>query len=145
MVLGDPDPIKGQKSEETMRLAHGEAEKHLGFNTVEYAVRTMMKGNSVVAAAKRTVAKFSGSENMFLAPAGTIVQIDAVELAEALWDRLVDFTVNSLSKIKPGFEHYALDGTIQHYSQGRFKKERDELKERVSERLGYCPFVNDVS
>jgi hypothetical protein len=109
----------------------GEAEKNLGFNTVEYAVREMMKNKSVSAAAKRTAEKFSGHENMFLAPHGEVVQIDVAELEEALWDRMTDFCIRGLSAMKPGFKHYALDATINYYNQARFKKERTELKERV--------------
>jgi len=124
-------------------MAHGEAEKHLGFNTVEYAVRNMFKGHSIAASAKKTAEKFNGAENIFLAPPGTIVNIDKVELEEALWDRMVNRVISGIGRMKPGFEHYALDGTIDFYHQTRFKKERVELKERVIEHLGRDPFSND--
>ena len=110
-------------------------------NLVEYAVRTMMKGNSPATAAKKTAAHFNGTTNMFLGP--DVVDVDPAELEDALWGRMADFAIAAVAKIKPGKEHYALGGTINHYGQARFKKTRAELKERILEKLGYDLFVND--
>lgn len=110
-------------------------------NTIEYAVRTMMKGHSPATSAKRTAEHFNGSTNVFLGSG--VIEIDPAELEDALWDRMVDFAIAATAKIKPGKEHYALGGTIQHFGQGRFKKTRSELKERILEKLDYDPFVND--
>ncbi len=54
---------------------------------------------------------------------------------------MVDFVVDGPKSYKSGKEHYALNGTLQHYEQaGKF---RPELKRRAIERLGYDPFPND--
>jgi len=105
---------------------------------VEYAVRTMMKGKSPTSAAKDTVKKLSGSENMFFGPGITL--IDPKTLEGALWDRMVKFTVDRVHRIKPGMEHYALDGTIQHFNQAPGL--RAELKKRVLAKAGNL-FPND--
>lgn len=106
---------------------------------VEYAVQTMMKGKTPENAAKDTAKKFSGSENMFFGPG--ISKIDPKTLSEALWVRLVQFTVSAMGRIKPGMEHFALGGTIQHFHQGT--RVRAELKKRVITELGGDPFPND--
>ena len=107
---------------------------------VEYAVQTMIKrGAGPAAAAKDTVKKLSGYENLFLGPGVSI--IEPLPLESALWDRLVDFTINGIQKIKPGFEHYALDGTVSHFRQR--PSVRPKLKEAVIDKLGTNPFLSE--
>jgi hypothetical protein len=76
---------------------------------------------------------------MFLGPGVTI--IDAKKLEDALWDHLVSIVVKNIARIKVEFNHFALDGAIQHFNQK--PKIRPELKKRVIERLGENPFLND--
>lgn len=111
------------------------------FATVEYAVRDMFKGHSLASAAKRTAKKFDGYENMFLGPG--VIHVDESELEEALWDRMIYRTIEGVRRMRDGFEHFALDGTVAFYKQTRFKKMRAELKERVIARFGHDPFTND--
>jgi len=99
----------------------------------------MMKKRKPATAAKNTVKNLSGFENLFLGP-GTVV-IDAKKLEGALWDRLVDATIKGMGHLKPGFEHYALDGTLEHFNQG--KPIRKQLKKLVVQRMGRDPFPND--
>lgn len=107
---------------------------------IEYAVQTLFKGKSPEVAAKDTAKKLSGSENMFFGPGVSL--IDPKKLAEALWGRLVSFTIQGMKKIKPGMEHFALDGTVQHFRQA--PRIRTELKNRVTKALGGEPFPNDT-
>ena len=109
-------------------------------NVVEYAIQTMIKrGKNPNAAAKDTVKKHNGTENVFFGPG--ITSIDTATLENALWNRLVDFTIIGMGRIKEGKEHFALDGTLQHFNQNR--SIRAELKSRVIEKLGRDPFTND--
>lgn len=109
-------------------------------NIVEYAIQTMIKrGKSPNSAAKDTVKKHHGTENVFFGPG--VTSIDVALLENAIWDRLADFTINGMSQIKEGKEHFALDGTIHHFNQK--PTIRKELKRHVIERLGRDPFTND--
>jgi hypothetical protein len=108
---------------------------------VEYAAQEMFKGKSPAIAAKITAEKLSGHENMFVRP-GSPVAIDARRLEDALWSRLADFTIDAMGKLRVGKEHYALDGTAQHFRQ-RGKGFRAELKKRVIQKMGANPFQND--
>ena len=107
---------------------------------VEYAVQDMFKGKSLKTAARSTAKKFNGSTNMFIGSMDQI-SIDPDSLEDALWERLVGYTTASIPKIKPGKEHFALDGTIQFYRQKPTM--RAELKKRVVVALGGDPFTND--
>jgi hypothetical protein len=111
-------------------------DKSTNPTVVEYAVREMMKGKSPKAAANATVKKLAGGENMLLGPG--VTQINPEVLEKELWKRLVDFTIKSMSSIKPGFEHYALDGALQQFNQNI--KLRDKIKALVIEKLGNNPF-----
>jgi hypothetical protein len=106
---------------------------------VEYAVRSMMKGKSPSAAAKFTAKKLGGFENLFIGSG--VVEIDPAKLEDALWDRLAEFTITAIPKVKAGFEHYAIDGAIAHFNQN--PKVRKELKRIVIKTVGYDPFPND--
>ncbi len=106
---------------------------------VEYAVREMMKGKSPRVAAQATAKKHSGYENMFFGPG--VTTIDASILEEQLWERLTNLTIKSMKNMREGFEHFALDGTLQHFAQKQ--SIRLPLKKRVIDRLGYDPFIND--
>lgn len=108
---------------------------------VEYGVQMMMKNKSPSAAARATVKKLHGFQNLFVGGGAEPVDIDAEELEEALWGRLVAFTTAAIPRIKPGKEHYAIDGTIQHFSQK--PSIRAELKKRIVATLGSDPFPND--
>lgn len=108
---------------------------------VEYAVQTMMKKRkSPAAAAKDTAAKHNGSENMFFGPG--VVEIDPKKLEEAIWDRMVDYAIKGMSKMKEGMGHFALDGTMDLFKQ-KTPSVRAELKKRVIQQLGNDPFAND--
>ena len=109
------------------------------FNVVEYAVRSMFKGKSVKSAAVFTAKKLSGVENFFLGPGITIV--DPVKLEAAIWQRMVEYVLKALPKIRPGKEHYALEGTVQFYKQP--PRARIKLKQLVVEKLGCDPFSGD--
>lgn len=103
---------------------------------VEYAIQFLFKGKSVEAAVKETIKKLSGSQNMFLGNGVAVINSDP--LREAVWGRLVDYTIESLGRIKPGKEEYAIDGTIQYFRQS--VKIREQLKRMVVEKLGRNPF-----
>ena len=104
---------------------------------ITYAVQDLFKGKSPAAAAKHTVKKLSGTENMFLGPG--VSTIDPKALEAALWEHLADFVIAGFPKMKPGKEDYALDGTIFHFSQKPAIRER--LYAEVVKRLGRDPFV----
>jgi hypothetical protein len=108
---------------------------------VEYAVHSLFKGQSPKRAAATTAKKHHGSTNIFVG-SGDAIEIDPVELEEAIWNRLIDYTLVGMSHIKEGKEHYALDGCALNFNQ-KPKKFRDELKERVVEKLGSNPFKDD--
>ncbi len=117
--------------------------RHSRNNTVvEYGAREMMKGKTPSTAAKSTVKKLNGHSN-FLIDTTSATDIDESELEEVLWDRLVDYTIKGIDKMRAGKEHFALDSAVQHFTQTRFKKVRPELKRRVVERLGHDPFTQD--
>ena len=107
---------------------------------VEYAVRTMMKGKSPSVAAKDTAKKFSGFENMFFGPG--VSYIDPQKLEEALWERLSEFTMVATTKMRPGMEHFALDGTVSYFRQA--PAIRKKLKAKIIALAGGVdPFPND--
>ncbi len=108
-------------------------------NAVEYAVQDLFKGKTPKKAAERTAKKLSGQPNMFLGVhPPNVVKIDARQLEDAVWDRIVDFTLKGVTRFKPDKAHYALDGAIQHFRQ--LPGLRAELKRRVITRLGRDPF-----
>lgn len=106
---------------------------------IEYAIQHLFKRKTPAAAAKETVAKLSGSENLFLGPG--IVTIDPKKLEEAIWGRMVQFTIQGLKHFKKGKEHWAISATLNHYKQP--PKFRAELKKRIVQELGQDPFPYD--
>jgi hypothetical protein len=108
-------------------------------NVVEYAVQYLFKNKTPKAAAAATAKKLSGGSNMFLGVhPPDVVTIDAGQLEEALWDRIVDFAIKGIARIKADKAHYALDGALQHFHQKPTL--RPELKRRVIAKLGRDPF-----
>lgn len=106
---------------------------------VEYAVQYLFKNMGPKKAAENTAKKLSGSPNMFLAVhPPDVVKIDARQLEDAVWGRLVDNVLKNVAAFKPDKAHWALDSTIQHFHQR--PSQRAELKRRVIERLGRDPF-----
>lgn len=113
---------------------------------VEYAVQEAMKQKrGPAAAAKATVKKLHGYSNMFIDTQSS-TDIDASELEEAIWDRMVDTVLDRIPKMREGKEHFALDGTIDSFSRPTKQRSalRAELKSRIIARLGYDPFTGDV-
>jgi hypothetical protein len=107
---------------------------------VEYAVQTMIqKHYGPAAAAKDTAKRLSGHENMFLGSG--ITTVDPVLIEAALWDRVVDYTIRQIPKLREGKEHYALDFAVQQYSQK--PSVRAKIKAAVIAKLGRNPFVSD--
>lgn len=108
---------------------------------LEYTAQSMInKKKSLSAAVKISVKTFHGSQNMFVG-SGDTISIDEKALTEAMWDRLVGVVTANIQRIKPGKEHYALDGVLQQFNQK--PSMRPELKKRVIAALGTDPFVND--
>lgn len=108
-------------------------------NVVEYAVQYLFKGKTPKTAAAATAKKLSGGSNMFLdVHPPDIVKIDARQLEDALWDRMVDFAIKAVARIKPDKAHFALGGTIQHFRQKPALGA--ELKRRVIAKIGRDPF-----
>jgi hypothetical protein len=121
-------------------LPAGHVDRTSNPTVIEYAVCCMIqKGKSISAAAKHCAKNFTGYENAFFGPG--VAFIDEKELAGLLWDRMVDVTIKSISKLKEGKEHFALGGTLTTFSQK--PKLRDELKCRVIAKLGSDPFTSD--
>ena len=106
---------------------------------VEYAVQSLFKGKTPGGAARHAAKKHSGTENIFFGPG--VTTIDAKQLEDALWARMADYAAKGATRFKTGKEHFALDGTLQHYQQKPAL--RAELKRRVIERLGHNPFSQD--
>lgn len=112
------------------------------FNVVvEYAVRDLFEGKSIRSAARATAKKFSGFENYLLGPGVTI--IDPVALEAALWNRMAEYAVAAIPKLRVGKEHFALGGTLQFYRQAQTSDARAKLKSLVVEKLGSDPFTSD--
>lgn len=108
-------------------------------NVIEYAVQYLFKNKTPKAAAATTAKKLSGGPNMFLdVHPPDIVKINVPQLEDAVWDRIVDFAIKGVARIKVDKAHYALDGAIQHFRQKPTL--RAELKRRVIARLGRDPF-----
>lgn len=128
----------GPASNDTTEPAMFDRSEHP--TVVEYGVQEMFKRKSPRAAAESTAKRLSGFENMFLGPG--VAMIDPRKLEEALWTRLVDLVLSSMEKIKPGMGHFALDGVLDQFRQG--KRVRSELKSRVIQRVGFDPFPNDT-
>jgi hypothetical protein len=106
---------------------------------IEYAVQDLFKGKSPKTAAKNTAKKLSGVPNMFLGVhPPDIVKIDALQLEDAVWERLVDNVLKGIASFKPDKAHWALDSTIMHFRQK--PNLRAELKRRVIARLDRDPF-----
>ena len=106
---------------------------------IEYAVQDLMKGMSPAAAAKHTTKKLGGTDNFFLGPGVSVIDVKTLEAA--LWDRLTEFAAKRVTSFKEGKEHYALDGTIQHFHQKPTIRAR--LKTSVIMKLGRNPFTAD--
>lgn len=104
---------------------------------VEYAVQNLFKGQSPKKAAENTAKKLSGHENMFLGSG--ITTIDPRTLEDALWDRLVDFTLKGIASFKADKAHWALDSCLTHFHQK--PSQRTQLKIRVIAKLGRDPFA----
>jgi len=109
---------------------------------LEYAVRYLFQGKSPKIAANKTKEKLSGKKNMFISGGVEEVAIDSGNLEKALWSKLVSQTIDSMSKIKEGKEHFALDGVSQKFGQ-KSSKFRSTLKNLVIKKLGKNPFTND--
>jgi hypothetical protein len=107
---------------------------------LEYTAQSMIKGKSLTAAIKASMKTFHGHTNMFVG-SGDNITINEDILKEAMWERLVGVVTANISRIKPGKEHYALDGTLQQFSQK--PSMRAELKKRVIKAVGTNPFPND--
>lgn len=106
---------------------------------VEYAVQDLFKGKAPKKAAEITAKKLSGGPNMFLGVhPPDVVKIDARQLEDAVWGRIVDFTLKGVASFKADKAHWALDSSIQHFRQRPTL--RAELKRRVIARLGLDPF-----
>jgi hypothetical protein len=106
---------------------------------VEYAIQELLKNKTPKKAAEITAKKLSGSPNMFLGVhPPDIVKIDAHQLEDAVWDRMVDRVIKGVASFKPDKAHWALDGNLTHFRQK--PNQRAELKRRVIERLGRDPF-----
>lgn len=106
---------------------------------VEYAVQNLFKRQSPKKAAENTAKKLSGSPNMLLGVhPPDVVKIDPRRLEDAVWDRMVDFTLSGIASFKPDKAHWALDSTLQHFHQR--PSQRAQLKKRVIARLGRDPF-----
>jgi hypothetical protein len=106
---------------------------------VEYAVQNLFKRQSPKKAAENTAKSLSGSPNMFLGVhPPNVVKIDAPQLEDAVWGRLVDNVLKGIASFKPDKAHWALDSTLSHFHQR--PSQRAELKRRVIERLGRDPF-----
>lgn len=108
---------------------------------VEYAAQEMMKGKRPPVAARATKKRLDGRPNMFLGSPVDPVTIDEHALEAALWQRLVDGTLESMARIRPGFEHFALGFVTDTYGQNA--SVRAEVKRLVIMQLGLNPFVND--
>jgi hypothetical protein len=127
------------QSFEKALLAAGGTDRSNHETVVEYGVQMLFKGKNPKNAASATTKKLSGTENIFLGPGLSIV--NANKLEENLWERLIDFASSGMKKMKAGFEHYSIDGTLQHFNQ---KPDlRSKLKEKIIAKLGHDPFVND--
>ncbi len=115
-------------------------------NVVEYAVRFLFKNKSPAAAAKATVRKLSGHENLFLGPGISI--IDAKSLEAAIWNRMVEVAIRGIRNSRPGGEHLVIDGTLFQFRQKKINKPaskavREKFKNMIIKKLGRDPFVND--
>lgn len=116
----------------------GNYSKHPTF--VEYAVHSLFKGQSPKRAALTTAQKHNNTTNLLIGSEDSI-EINPKELEEAIWDRLVNYTLVAIAHIKPGKEHYALEGTLLNFNQKA--KLRDELKTRIISSTGTNPFPYD--
>ena len=108
-------------------------------NVIEYAVHYLFQKKSPRAAAQATARKLSGTDNIFLGPGTTTVDPETLE--RALWEKLTDLVISRIPKNKKGFEHYALDGTVQQFRQEGNKTVRPKLKQLVVQKLGHDPFI----
>lgn len=106
---------------------------------VEYAVRSLFKGKSVKSAANYTVKKLSGQDNLFL---GDEVYIDPKRLVDALWERLVEFSLHDRDLSKP-IHTFTIDATLDYFNQKITTRTRAELKKRITKRVGRNPFVEE--
>ena len=134
-----PHQLDAEIAEALARPAGTGTDRSTHPNVVEYAVQSLFKGKSPKSAAQHTAKKHSGSENFFFGPG--VTTIDATLLEDAVWERLVDFAIKGVKSFKAGKEHYALDGTLQHFKQKPAL--RTQLKQRVIQRLGHDPFSQD--
>jgi hypothetical protein len=83
---------------------------------VEYAVQNLFKRQSPRVAARNTVKKLHGQENLLLGPGTT--HVDAGKLETALWGRLVSAVAETTAKFKPGMGHVALQSVAEKFNLG---------------------------
>jgi len=95
------------------------ARHSLNQTVVQYAVQQMFKGKSPAIAARNTAQRLNGGTNMFIDSAHE-VDIDPVELEEALWENMADYATKS--PIKPGDERNVARGTLMYFNQWSWGK-----------------------
>lgn len=100
---------------------------------VEYAVRFLPK-KGVSAAARETVKRLHGYQNMFIDSKMVPVSIDQKKLEMAIWDRLVDHVKQTIASFKPGKQDMAL-GSVADIHRLK-KRDAAKLKKLAAERLG---------
>lgn len=121
--------------ENAIQILAQEKDHSTNPTVVEYAIQGMFKrGGSPAIAAKRTAEKLNGFSNMII-DSENVVNIDPTKLEFAIWERLVDNVMKSLSRVLPGKEEYALLGAQKLFNQ-KGKNFIFTLKEKVEARLG---------
>ena len=99
---------------------------------IEYAVQECFKHKTPGTAAKTTKSKLAGSGNLFIGGGQDIVEIDERVLESEVWKRMAFRALAAASKMKPGFESYALEGTLQEFGQKVTPKNLKLLDEAIS-------------
>ena len=85
-------------------------------NLVEYAIQVIFKKRcSPQKASTETWHRLNGYENIFLAPAGQIVQFHPLDLEGEIWRRFVEMYEKNLKHNRPGNERGVALGTLQHF------------------------------
>lgn len=106
---------------------------------MQYCVQDMFKKRQIPAIAKSVAKKFSGSENIFLG--NGVLEINPKELEAALWQYVGKSVAAFAGKVKPGKEHFAIDGTMQQFNID--PKYRAKVKAAAVTELGRDIFTND--
>lgn len=135
----------GKAISTAVETANSAGDQSRDETVVEYAVQEIIKRKSTPrTAAKSVAAQFNGTTNIFINSARPI-SIDEHKLEEAIWDRFVELARVSIPKMKAGMEHFAIDGTVQHYYSWEKPKPaiRAELKKRIIKALGKNPFTGE--